>query len=310
MTFELFSVKYFCMANSSAVPLPFGELLKRSITFVRTYIGPILSLTILILIPDLLTQLVVKLMVVPADTPGAIMEGGTVIDGRAYGFSPLLSELLVAFSVIELLAAFTFFVVYANIWVLSLAKEKALPIFTKPLSKLLPLFGVHLWAHFRSFGWLLILSYMFAKLGLRFKDMNNELLSGALAIMTIGCALAGIICSIVFSPRFIAAPLLYLREKKGIRESVESSLRRTKGYWGKIVGNSLLLLLCVLPVSFVIIILSRMQRGIIGLDGEQLVMILVLITLIAICRTLIIGVMTGFMKELAETVVQHPRPER
>ena len=97
------------MPNSSAAPLPFGELLKRSITFVRTYIGSILSLTILLLIPDLLTQLVVKLMVVPADTPGAITAGGTVIDGKAYGFSPLLSDLLVAYSAIELLAAFTFF---------------------------------------------------------------------------------------------------------------------------------------------------------------------------------------------------------
>ena len=44
---------------------------------------------------------------------------------------------------------------------------------------------------------------------------------------------------VALGPRFFPAPVLYLREG-GIIRSAVGSFRRSKGSWGKIVGNMLL----------------------------------------------------------------------
>lgn len=82
-----------------------------------------------------------------------------------------------------------------------------------------PLLGVLIWTFLRSFLWIPIL---------------------------------GIIPAIIFGPRFYLAPVLLVQEKMGVLQSVRESYARTSGYWGKIVGNALVAMLCVMLGSIVL----------------------------------------------------------
>ncbi len=82
-----------------------------------------------------------------------------------------------------------------------------------------PLLGVLMWTFLRSFLWIPIL---------------------------------GIIPAIIFGPRFYLAPVLLVQEKMGVLQSARESYSRTKGYWGKIVGNAIVAMLCVVLASIVL----------------------------------------------------------
>ncbi len=82
-----------------------------------------------------------------------------------------------------------------------------------------PLLGVWIWIFLRSFLWIPIL---------------------------------GIIPAIIWGPRFYLAPVLLVQEKMGILQSARESYSRTKGYWGKIVGNSIVAGLCTMLASIVL----------------------------------------------------------
>ena len=77
---------------------------------------------------------------------------------------------------------------------------------------LLPLMGVNIWSVLRSFAWIPLL---------------------------------GLIPAIILGPRFFLSSLILIQEHKGIRESVRESYRRTKGYWWKIFGNTLIVPFCM-----------------------------------------------------------------
>jgi len=69
------------------------------------------------------------------------------------------------------------------------------------------LFLVGVWSFLRSFGWIPVI---------------------------------GLIPAFILMPRFMFAPQILVAEGAGVRESVSLSYKRTRGYWGKIVGNSIL----------------------------------------------------------------------
>lgn len=129
----------------------------------------------------------------------------------------------------------------------------------------LPLFGVNLWAMLRSFIWIPIL---------------------------------GLIPAIILGPRFVAAPLIHLVEGKGVTASVSDSYRRTRGYWGKIVGNAIVAMLIMVVVSAVVnIVLSLLLASV------------PMATLVAnqVISQVTMAFMTVFSVRLAHTIVQHPR---
>lgn len=82
-----------------------------------------------------------------------------------------------------------------------------------------PLLGISIWTFLRSFVWIPVL---------------------------------GIIPAIILGPRFVAAPLIHMQEKKGVLASVSESYRRTNGYWGKIIGNMIVMCVCLAVVSIVV----------------------------------------------------------
>lgn len=129
----------------------------------------------------------------------------------------------------------------------------------------LPLLGVYVWATIRSFAWL---------------------------------PFVGWIIAIVVGPRFVAAPLIHLTEQKSITQSVSESYRRTKGYWGKIVGNwivaGLLFGLCALVAMMVL-----------GLFLGAVPVALVFIG--QIVGQISMAVFVVFSVRLSQTILQHPR---
>lgn len=130
---------------------------------------------------------------------------------------------------------------------------------------LLPLAGVSLWAFIRSFAWIPVI---------------------------------GIIPAIILGPRFIAAPLIYLTEGKGIMASVSDSYRRTRGYWPKIAGNMIVAVLIFIVAAMI----TNTVLGIALMAFEP-----VLFVLNQIVGQLFVAFTTVFAIRLAHTILQHPR---
>lgn len=110
--------------------------------------------------------------------------------------------------------------VVANIYYLLLALGEKDPIkIAKRIPGLfLPVLGVWIWAFLRSFAWIPIVGWVVA---------------------------------IIIGPRFALSSVILVQERKGVMESVRSSYARTNGYWGKIVGNMIVMALCVMLASLV-----------------------------------------------------------
>lgn len=106
---------------------------------------------------------------------------------------------------------------------------------------ILPLIGMWLWIAIRSFVWIPFL---------------------------------GVILAIILAPRFLLTPLYLLEGKKGVLQSATLSYRATKGYWGKIVGNMIVAVVCsgilaAIVSGIVLLIAGGLIGGILsGIIGE------------------------------------------
>lgn len=150
-----------------------------------------------------------------------------------------------------------------------------------------PLIGVSIWSTIRSFVWVPVLVII----ALPFL--------GAPGLMLIPVAIAAaFVLGLLFYPRFIAAPLIFLAERKGITGSVDDSFRRTRGYWGKIVGNMLVAMIVFGILSFVV-------NMVLALALSSVPAVLAILT--QIVSQLVMAVSTVFSVRLSHTILQHPR---
>jgi hypothetical protein len=94
---------------------------------------------------------------------------------------------------------------YYVLLVLGKAKEPV-DLLNASTKKVLPLLGVWVWSMLRSFVWIPFL---------------------------------GIIPAIILGPRFALASVLVFEKGTGVCASVSESYIKTKGYWSKIIGNTL-----------------------------------------------------------------------
>lgn len=158
-------------------------------------------------------------------------------------------------------------------------------------SVMFPLIGVSIWSTIRSFVWVPILALVF----LPFVGGAG---SGLMLTLIPVAIVAAIVLAVLFYPRFIAAPLIFLAERKGITASVDESFRRTRGYWGKIVGNMIVAMIVLMIASFVVnIVLAIVLSSIPA----------VLAILTQIVSQLVMAVSTVFSVRLSHTILQHPR---
>ena len=152
---------------------------------------------------------------------------------------------------------------------------------------MLPLAGVSILSFLRTFVWLPLL-------GLILVATNPLAFFWLLPIIVIACVALGLL----FGPRFIASSLIYLAEGKGVSASVSESYRRTNGYWGKIVGNLLVMGLILFVASFVI----NMVLGIVLSSVPPALMILS-----QVVAQIFMAISTVFTVRLSHTILQHPR---
>ncbi len=137
--------------------------------------------------------------------------------------------------------------------------------FSRAKSVWLPLIGVSLWSFLRSFAWI---------------------------------PLIGIIPAIILGPRFVAAPLIYLTEGKGVMASVSSSYARTRGYWPKIIGNIIVAALIMIVASIVVGIVLGMVLP---------MMSPVTIVVKQVVSQIMMAFVVVFVVRLSHTVLQNPR---
>lgn len=165
------------------------------------------------------------------------------------------------------------------------------------------------WIMLRSFVWVSFFGIPFFILGA----------DGNLGMMLVGViiVLGGAVCGISFLPLLSFTNIIQLKDGTRVRESAELSLKRTRGYWGKIVGNNLLMGLSVgfltLAIFAVVALLGFMlvsmleslstaMKLLIGLPLGFIVGIAAIIFLFAI--TLFAQV---YMVELYETIKANPK---
>ena len=165
------------------------------------------------------------------------------------------------------------------------------------------------WIMLRSFAWVSFLGLPFFIMA----AMGNDgmMLIGGLFV------LAGVICAICFLPLLSFTNIIQLKDGTRVRESAELSLKRTKGYWGKIVGNNLLMGLSVGLLTIALF-------AVLGLLGFMLFSMVesmepVLVLIIAIPLALIVGIAAMiyffaitlfaqvYMVELYETIKANPK---
>lgn len=155
------------------------------------------------------------------------------------------------------LLAMTYFTLVA------LSPEKSLgDIVSSMPAVLVPMVGLWVWTFMRSFAWIPFI---------------------------------GIIFALVFMPRFIAAPIYLIEQKKGVLESARLSMQATRFYWGKIMGNIIALGLLVIVASVVLGIVTAMIPGTM-VGGLAM----------SVAQQFFVAVFTVFSVQLARTIMQNP----
>lgn len=72
----------------------------------------------------------------------------------------------------------------------------------------------------------------------------------------------GILLAIIIGPRLALAPVILVQEKAKIIESIKLSYHRTRGYWCKVVGNMLVVVLLLMVVSVIMgVLLSLLSTA-------------------------------------------------
>jgi len=241
-------------------------------------------------------------------TTAATLAAGEVDEATAV--TVRVAARVLGFTILALVVSFA-----ANVFFMAMALEGRKTVgdaMNRVLPLALPVFGASLWMLIRSYVWVALIGAVL--LGIGANSQNTMLISiGALV------TLVGIILAIIFGPRFSLSLYIMLMEKKGIVDGANESHRRTRGYWGKIVGNSLLLGLCMLPVALLSLIIVAILGGSLGaasvLGGDEEVgqgMLLLAGAVGGVFNswvTLLISAFSlYFWKDLTKTVTAHPRP--
>jgi len=182
--------------------------------------------------------------------------GGMAADKSAiFG---LYQKMAPAFMLISLLSALLFMAAMTYYTVVALKSSDVQTTLQDVTKLLLPMIGLQIWIFLRSFAWIPIL---------------------------------GVLLAIVLGPRFILAPVILIKEKKGVFASASASFERTKGYWGKIFGNMFVVAIVgVISVA----ILSRIA-GVLGME--------VAVVVTALLSQVFIAYLITFATKLAVSIM-------
>lgn len=160
----------------------------------------------------------------------------------------------------------------------------------------LPLIGVTAWTFIRSFVWvpfLLLIPGMFAP---------------TVLLLLVPGLLVSVLLAAFYFPRFALSRVYLVHEKLGVRAAVQKSFERSRGYWGKIVTNTLAwgLVLMAVGLSLQLVISGGLSLLISGMSGSIHSQIL-----LAVPQTFIgqIGLALSiiFIAHMALNIAENPR---
>lgn len=133
--------------------------------------------------------------------------------------------------------------------------------FTASAGILFPLMGLWIWTGIRTFVWIPIIGFIFG---------------------------------IILGPRFIAGPVLLIRDGKGVLDAASESYKRTGGHWGKIFGNMFVVgLLMAIASAIIMALLSP-----VGMIGMWIGLIV---------QQVFVAFGVAFSVELSKTVLENPK---
>jgi hypothetical protein len=167
-----------------------------------------------------------------------------------------------------------------------------------------PFLGLSILVFLRSFGWVALLAvplFIMARpvaVGDTF-SMGNPMM----AVWASVAIAAGTILSIIFMPRLILAPVLWLVENLGVSAAIQRSIAVSRGYWGKIFGNFLVLNL----VFMLIMMFVSIFTGIIESTGGENVGGLISSLISMFFSQYFQAITAAFLLKLAATIIINPR---
>ncbi|MDB4977956.1 MAG: hypothetical protein JWM56_142 [Candidatus Peribacteria bacterium] len=170
-------------------------------------------------------------------------------------------------------------------------------IWLQAMRYILPLIGVGIWSFLRSYIWVPLLSII---PGLFYPPF---LLILFLAVPAV------IILALIFYPRFWLAQAYLIQDKVGIRQSVQLSYERSRGYWGKIFGNIFVWNLVIgISLWIVQIIIGLLMVIFVSATGNAYPLFSVLLASGAKTFTTQIGMALGlfFLVQLALSIKANP----
>ncbi len=269
--------------------LPFRELFSRAGSFLQTHLRTVFVLVI----PSIVIAVVLERYM--ATLPVAIGAGGAV----TVDFGAVSALHIAVFALLTLASVAINFFVQVACWVLAVRKAgQPASLFAAARDEFVPMVAIAFWIFIRSYAWLALLGVLLLAVG-------GYAGAAASPLMILGFLLifAGGVLAAVHAPYFLSAQLLHLRDGKAPLASVDESRTRSEDAWGKIIGNSLLLGLCLAGISILASIAVGMVSGALTLGSTGMIAA----TVSTLLQTAVSGVMGAmgvfFGAELSATVV-------
>ncbi|HLD32602.1 MAG TPA: hypothetical protein VJB10_03375 [Candidatus Peribacteraceae bacterium] len=185
-------------------------------------------------------------------------EEGTIPPAAAAAFVGSTFMFIIAMWVISVIGTYYYLVVATGRYM------KPGEALRQTINKIISLIALSIWIGVRSFAWVPFI---------------------------------GVVFGIVLMPRFVPAPVLLLRDGKGIFESASMSYARTSGYWGKILGNTIVAMLC----GFVVFIALTMTLSVLRSVSPFLTGVVG-----SIVSQLLFAYFSVFTVTLAVTILENP----
>ena len=182
---------------------------------------------------------------------------GEMASGMMMGLLPAFGTFFVVMSLLTLVGSIYFLV-------LAVDGKSAGETFKRIPGLILPMLGVWIWSFLRSFAWIPVI---------------------------------GIIPAIIIGPRLMFASVILVKEGKGVMGSVSESYSRTRGYWGKIVGNMILMIICVWICTLALLL---------GLGALAMVHVLLSSIAASLVTQFVTAYGSVFTVKLADTIFAHP----
>ncbi len=168
-------------------------------------------------------------------------------------------------------------------------------LFLRALGLVPGMVGVTFWVFIRSFVWVPILFTLLAAM------LPPLVLLVPLAVLAI------FVLALVFVPRLAFATMLYIRDRNGVMRSVEMSYQATRNYWGKIVGNGILWIVCfTITAQLVSLVLGMLALSVAAFVPAVIALMIVIAVNMAVGQ-FAAAVNIAFWTQLGLTIVANPR---